>query len=244
MTRPIPIRDRLFRHVTIADGDACWEWTGFRTKKGYGSIWVSGGNGKTNRYRPAHRVSWEIHHGTIQDEALEVCHRCDNPPCVRPDHLFLGTTKENAQDRDNKRRHRGQRGKDHVWKRRPELVRRGSSLSHAKLTEEAVRQLRAAVAGGMSRKEASCRFGVSASQVGAVVLREAWAHVIDNFPPPKKRRSGPRRRRLSDDDVAAIKIAHKAGELRRDIAARFGISRGYVSQVVNGWRRSAVRGAP
>jgi hypothetical protein len=95
---------RFWRCVLKKEGDGCWEWVSNRSKAGHGS--------KRARQRGegygyfmfnwetkmlAHRYSWELHHGPIPKGML-VCHRCDNPPCVRPDHLFLGTYKDNAHD--------------------------------------------------------------------------------------------------------------------------------------------------
>ncbi len=93
----LPPMDRLMGKVSI--GDSCWEWTGAKESAGYGRIKNAG------RTMSAHRVSWELHNGPIPAGML-VCHRCDNPPCVRPSHLFLGTQADNAIDRERKSRGR------------------------------------------------------------------------------------------------------------------------------------------
>ena len=98
---PVPLKDRFWKHVV--QGDGCWEWKGALDPKGYGRV---AHNGKMVR---AHRVAFALTYGPIpKGEGYHgtcVLHHCDNPPCVRPDHLFLGTNTDNIRDRDSKRRH-------------------------------------------------------------------------------------------------------------------------------------------
>lgn len=88
---------RFWEKVPAPVGDECMEWTGTVPPHGYGQICIDG------RQRRAHRVMAELYEGQIPSDVM-VCHKCDNPRCVRPDHLFLGTAKDNARDRQNKGR--------------------------------------------------------------------------------------------------------------------------------------------
>jgi hypothetical protein len=78
----------------------CWIWTAYKNKQGYGRLGISGANAVN-----AHRLSWTIHNGEIPDGYF-VCHKCDNPSCIKPDHLFVGTRQDNIDDMMLKKRSR------------------------------------------------------------------------------------------------------------------------------------------
>ena len=103
------LEERFWSRVTKSDG--CWEWRGANVR-GYGMIRRTGGTNVR-----ANRISWEIHFGPIPD-GPQVLHHCDNPPFVRPEHLYLGTTADNVHDRDTRRRGRNSR-KTHCLRGHP-----------------------------------------------------------------------------------------------------------------------------
>jgi len=138
--------------------DACWLWTAARDRDGYGA-WFP----RPRASWKAHRYSWTLRNGEIP-EGLCVCHKCDVPSCVNPDHLFLGTRVENNADRDAKGRT--------VAGSSP-----GEKNPNAKLDEESVRAIRAAFAAGELRSSLSRRFSVSWTLVNFVVKRTTWKHI-------------------------------------------------------------------
>ena len=97
----LPDLERIFKHVEPEPNSGCWLWIGARFSDGYGRLRVGGRKG---REVPAHRISFEVATGTVLPEDLCACHRCDNPPCVNPAHLFRGTVGDNNRDRAAKGR--------------------------------------------------------------------------------------------------------------------------------------------
>lgn len=138
----------------VKRGDDCWEWSASLTGKGYGQIALGGG---VRRNLLAHRLSWEIHNGRVPD-GMVVCHHCDNRRCVRPDHLFVGTTADNQRDMANKGRSLS-----------------GERHNRVKLSADDVRWLRWAGAyTGASNTELAQLFGVSRGHVSDILAGRYW----------------------------------------------------------------------
>lgn len=146
-----PLDERFWAKVDKREPDECWEWQGARQISGYGYLHAGAQAGK--RWELAHRLAWFLHAGEEPIDDLVVCHRCDNPPCCNPAHLFLGTRADNNRDRVSKGR------------------------SHSKLTEVDVREVRHLHAEGVSAVDIAADFGISFQTVHAIVSRNSWAHI-------------------------------------------------------------------
>lgn len=134
----------------------CWMWRGRIEKRSkYGKFDVN----EVDSY--AHRVMWEIVYGPIP-KGLFVCHQCDNPPCVRPDHLFLGTPRDNSVDRTNKGRTRGPVGELNGM---------------AKLTEFQVREILVGLTNGRKVTEIAKTYKVGSSAISEIKAGKRWKHV-------------------------------------------------------------------
>ena len=164
--RPQVIRsleERFWDKVDRRGPDECWPWMGVRIPAGYGQLWHEG------RHRPATHIALLLDGRPVPPD-MAACHHCDNPPCVNPVHLFVGSYAENTKDSYRKGRSIS------PTLRRPDCLVRGEKSPHAKLTAAAVREIReCAVAGELHRKMA-LRFGVSRPTITAVVAHRSWRH--------------------------------------------------------------------
>jgi hypothetical protein len=153
---------KVFAHfmAKVAVDDGCWIWTASDVRHGYGCF---GFRGKVWR---AHRVAWTLFRGEIP-AGLHVLHTCDNPPCVNPMHLFLGTPATNAADMKKKGRHPNRPYWDYETGPHP----------RAKLTESAVCQIRGLAREGMSTSQIAQRFQIHCSTALDIITRETWRHV-------------------------------------------------------------------
>lgn len=149
----------------------CWEWKGTRDVDGYGKFHY----GSHDVIR-AHRLSFIMANGIAElSSEIVVRHHCDNPPCVRPDHLASGTPADNNSDCAS--RGRQARGDRHGARLKPHTVRRGALNGMAKLDEDLVRQIRLLSAAGEYQKHIAALTGVTQGTVSKIVLRKIWAHV-------------------------------------------------------------------
>jgi len=161
---------RFWSKVDRSGGpESCWPWVCGKDTKGYGCCRIG-----PRKQTCAHRVSWQISRGDIPPGLL-VCHRCDNPPCCNPAHLFLGTNTDNMRDCSAKGRI--PKGDSHHTRTRPELVPRGSTHSSAKLTEADVVCIRKMLASGRTHYDIAAAFGVSRSAVSNIAVGKVWKHV-------------------------------------------------------------------
>ena len=164
----LDLPDRVRSKVQVNPETGCWEWTGSRMKKGYGRLGVGSRTDGTRRTVSTHRYVWEWFNGPIPDlpsadyRGACVLHRCDNPACVNPEHLFLGSHRANMADRDAKGRLR---------------VLKGAARSTAKLTDRRVRQMFELHEQGWSKQAMADYFEIDRATVYRILDRKRWAHV-------------------------------------------------------------------
>lgn len=156
----LSIEERFWSKVAITkNADDCWDWRGRKNEAGYGLIGLVEFENKTMR---SNRIAWFLTYGELPDE-LFVCHKCDNPACCNPAHLFLGTPADNSRDMAKKGRHHrlcGEQKKQH------------------KLTEKQVIDIRRRyAAGGVYQRELGEEYGVHDSVICLIVNGKSWKHV-------------------------------------------------------------------
>jgi|SRR5215469_9274703 len=159
-----PLEQRFWRKVSrqgkLMDSNLgpCWDWTASKNQDGYGRMYA--GPGHKPKLVSAHIISWQIHYGSIPS-GMNVCHRCDNPACTRPDHLFLGTRKQNMEDSARK-------GRMHI----------GEASGNTHLTGKQVLEIRKLHASeGYSERKLARVYGVTGPTIGSILRRRTWKHI-------------------------------------------------------------------
>lgn len=147
--------DRFMAKVGPEGESGCWEWTARKTPQGYGRFFFNGRNALSNR------VAWELFVGPIPS-GLHVLHRCDNPACVNPRHLWLGTNADNVADKVRKGRTQASRGEENP---------------RARLSRDDVIAIRRRYGAGVSSKELSAEYQVARNYIPMIAARKVWRHV-------------------------------------------------------------------
>jgi HNH endonuclease len=156
LSRRTPVTERVWLWITRRGPDDCWEWAAARSPRGYGKLAVD------RKHWRAHRLVWTLTHGEIPS-GMVVCHRCDNPPCCNPSHLFLGTDADNLKDA---------RDKGRLIVSRP-----GETNGWAKLNADQVRELRRLRASGWTLARLAAKYQIAFQTVSNIARRDVWRHI-------------------------------------------------------------------
>ena len=146
------LKQKLLGNI-IKTERGCWIWKKYKNKEGYGAMRINGNILKT------HKASYQVFNGEI-GEGLIVCHKCDVPPCINPDHLFLGTNRDNKYDSINKKRHNA-----------------GSNHGKTKLTEEDIIKMRRYSKLGFKNVTLARRFKLSPWTISEIITHKLWVHI-------------------------------------------------------------------
>lgn len=210
--RPRPLRatleERLLARREVDQESGCWLWCGPCNDRGYGRLSIA------NRTVSAHRAAASVWLGFDLKSRAFVLHGCDNPPCFNPDHLWIGSQRENVADRDAKGRR---------------AAPNGAKNGRAVLSEEDVVEIRRRAADGERHEDLATQFAVSRSTVGHVCRARTWSYL--GLPPIQSRKPNAK---LTPALAAKVRAQISDGRKQVDIAEQFGITQSTVSKIARG----------
>ena len=187
----------------------CWEWVGGKDQDGYG---IFSGEHLGQKFTRSHRWSFAFHNNQSIPAGSSVCHSCDNPSCVNPAHLWLGTTKENQQDK---------------WSKGRGGIRKMEESQHAKITNE---QALAILADPRPHSRIAADYGIAAGTVGDIKSRKSWRGLGD-VESVKHKRVSPRKGvsdKMTPEIVREIRGSEQTGKA---LAEKFGITQQTVCDI-------------
>lgn len=190
--------ERFAMQYKVAES-GCWNWTSGKDKDGYG-MFRAEFDGVV--YKRAHRWSWAFHNKEQIPKYANVCHSCDNPSCVNPAHLWIGSVKDNQRDK---------------WAKGRGRMLRGDELPQAKLNED---QALSILKDPRPYAAIAADYGVTASTINDIKGRKSWAHLVVDYV-VKGKRTGRKSDKITPDIVREIRSSDLSG---KELAAKFGIS--------------------
>lgn len=204
---------RFWSKVDRRSSHDCWEWAAGRDRDGYGMFRLPHNTPR------AHRVSYLMAYGPFP-QTLLVCHSCDNPACVNPQHLFLATNQVNLADRNNKNRQA-----------------KGESIGSSTLTSLEVLEIRRLYATGQyTQADLAAQFGVSApSVISQIASGKVWKHIGGPLRSPGRGRRGEAHHgaMLTADNVREIRQLYETGDFSQpSLARQFGVSLTTINRVI------------
>lgn len=223
--------EAFWAKVDTSGGDtACWPWVGTRMRSGgYGQYSFRGPGGRLEN--GAHRAAYLFSSGLPSTNGLFVCHTCDNTRCCNPAHLWLGTHKENQEDKTRKKR--GNQA-------------RGAAQASAKLTDEKVLVMRAQYAAGRTTQELCAEYGLAPQNVVNALTGRTWKHLGIVAPEVfaqlrqahQSHGAGRPGAKLTDAHAIEIRRLYALGVSQEKLAKQFGVSRTTIQPLVEGrtWR--------
>jgi hypothetical protein len=205
------VKRRFWKYAAPSSENECWEWQSAKTARGYGILSITGQRGK---WEYAHRLSWQIHCSSIP-QGMCICHHCDNPSCVNPAHLFMGTPADNTADM--------------VAKGRQGRGRGGSRLSKTDVLR--IRKLYAD--GVILIRDLAKEHEVDRATICRVLRGETWKDVGGPITPPRYEQKLTRqqvneiRRRYAEENIT-----------QKELANEYGIHHSHVSYLCAGKRQA------